>query len=343
MIKKKRYILPLGDIIKFDNDADAPKYKQIVSSIIQAIEDKLLLKGQQIPSINQICEEFGLSRDTVLTAFNELKAKGIISAVPGKGYYVHTTRVNFERKIFLLFDELNAFKEELYNSFINAIGDKATVEIYFHYFNKSVFKSLLLDNVTKYTTYVVMPCQFKNILSTLEQVNGKVFILDQITAELKDEFPAVYQNFHKDVYSALTSGESQLEKYDKLIMVHPGGKEPIGQKTGFIAYCEDKQIAYEVIESLKDRTVQLKEAYIVMDDRDLVTLVKDIKSKGFVLGENVGIISYNDTSLKEVVANGITTISTNFTAMGESLAELILTNKTKSIENPSSLIIRGSL
>jgi DNA-binding LacI/PurR family transcriptional regulator len=47
--------------------------------------------------------------------------------------------------------------------------------------------------------------------------------------------------------------------------------------------------------------------------------------------------------LKEVVAEGITTISTDFTQMGATLAAMIVQNSQQKIENPSKLILRKSL
>jgi DNA-binding LacI/PurR family transcriptional regulator len=61
------------------------------------------------------------------------------------------------------------------------------------------------------------------------------------------------------------------------------------------------------------------------------------------LGLDFGIISYNETPLKKVVENGITTISTDFNEMGKQLAEMILENKKVQIENKNNLIIRNSL
>lgn len=63
----------------------------------------------------------------------------------------------------------------------------------------------------------------------------------------------------------------------------------------------------------------------------------------FCLGKDIGIISYNDTPPKEVVINGRATISTDFNAMGKTLANMVLNNINNKIENPSSLIIRESL
>lgn len=52
--------------------------------------------------------------------------------------------------------------------------------------------------------------------------------------------------------------------------------------------------------------------YILPNDNDLVHLLKAAKTQKLIVGEDIGVISYNDTPLKEVVAEGITTISTDF-------------------------------
>ena len=55
------------------------------------------------------------------------------------------------------------------------------------------------------------------------------------------------------------------------------------------------------------------------------------------------MIAYNDTLLKEIVEGGITTLSTDFDYMGQSLAQMILGKEHKQIENPNRIIIRNSL
>ena len=81
----------------------------------------------------------------------------------------------------------------------------------------------------------------------------------------------------------------------------------------------------------------------MLDDKNLIRIIKKIKEQNLVIAKDIGIISFNDTLLKEVVEDGITTISTDFKIMGKKLATMILNNTTKKIENPSSLIIRKSL
>ena len=67
------------------------------------------------------------------------------------------------------------------------------------------------------------------------------------------------------------------------------------------------------------------------------------KIQNLKIVDDFGIISYNDTPLKKVVENGITTISTDFNIMGTLLANMILENRKEQIENECRLIIRNSL
>lgn len=332
-------------IFKVSDKINIPKYKQIINSLCKSIQDGLLAKGDKIPSINKVCAEFSLSRDTVLVAFNELKAKGIISSVPGKGYYISSTQVDISKKVFLLFDEFNAFKEILFNSFIENLKGEASVDIYFHHFNRKVFKDLIDNNIGDYTSYIIMPAKFNDAYSILKSLpQDKVIILDQTNPKLAKYYPAVYQNFEKDVCNALKSGEDLLAKYNDIKFVFPGGKEPIGQTKGFNAFAQqNKKWNCEIISSLELENIRKGQAYIIPSDKDLVTIVKYAKANKLIIGKDIGIISYNDSPLKEVVADGITTISTDFYRMGKILADMILYNNNLQIENHSQLIRRNSL
>ncbi len=330
-------------IVKIDPKSALPKYKQIISSVQQAIEKKSLKKGDKVPSINQICTDFNLSRDTVMLAFNELKSRGILHSQPGKGYYIVTTEIQPEENIFVLFDELNAFKEDLYNSLIASLKGKAIVDIYFHHFNYKLFKNLIAESIGNYTSYIIMPATFDSTSHLLTKFpKEKVFILDRYKPDLK-MYPVLYQDFESDIREALNQGIDLLRKYRKLIFVNSGGKEPIERAKGFEKFCTENGFNFQVVKSLDGLRPELYEAYFVTSDRDLVEMVKMAKYYNFKLGKKFGLVSFNDTMLKEVVAGGITTISTDFIEMGKTLADMVLNKKTGQFRNPSKLIVRNSL
>ena len=330
-------------IISIQNNQGIPKYRQIISSIEKTIEEGHLKKDEKLPSINKVCLEFSLSRDTVLQAYEELKKRGIIYAILGKGYYVKSTEVNIKQRIFLLFEELNIFKEDLYNSFMENIGKGVQVDIFFHHFNLKVFQKLINDSNGNYTKYIIMPANLIGAAAIIKTLPvNEVYILDQTNPELHS-FPAVYQNHLNDIYNGLLKGKSKLSKYQKLIMIFPGFREPLGMKMGFESFCKEFTFDYEVITEFNNREIKKGEVYIIPNDRDLVQVIEKSKLQHLKLGSDFGIISYNETPLKKIVENGITTISTNFEAMGKILAQMILKGKKEQIENKSNLIIRNSL
>ena len=61
---------------------------QIVRSIETRIEDRLLRGGARMPSIRQFAETHGVSRFTVVEAYDRLVAKGFLESRRGSGFYV---------------------------------------------------------------------------------------------------------------------------------------------------------------------------------------------------------------------------------------------------------------
>lgn len=330
-------------MITVENKIGVPKYKQIVNSIEEAIAAGELRKGDQLPSINSVRDRNSLSRDTVLTAFNELKNRGIIQSVVGKGYYVSSEHTGVQQKIFLLFDELNSFKEDLYNSFLDNLGDNIQVDIFFHHFNDKLFSKLINDNIGAYNFYVIMPANMSNTHKSLKNLpSDKVFILDQIHPDLND-YSAVYQDFEKDIYSKLQEALELIKHYEKLVLVFDEHKQPKGMLYGFKRFCEEFNIQYSILTTLKNCDAKKGEVYIIPDDKNLLRIIKAANNQQLILGKDFGIISYNETLLKEIVAGGITTISTDFKLMGKRLAEMIINMETGRFANSNSLIIRQSL
>ncbi|WP_375240711.1 GntR family transcriptional regulator [Polaribacter sp.] len=330
-------------LVTLNKKSKIPKYKQIIASIEDAVQNGTFKKGDKLPSINSLRDTYKLSRDTVLMAFNELKTRGIIHSVVGKGYYLSSENVSVSQKIFLLFDEFNAFKEDLYNSFLSNLDVSIKVDIYFHHFNPKIFNALILDNIGDYNHYIIMPANLENTELVLENLpKEKVFILDQLNPELK-AYSAIFQNFEKNIFTGLNDAKDKLANYTKLIFVYDKKTQPKAMLDGFESFCEKEKFENEVIDTLTTRKIEKGEVYIIPEDKNLIRIIKKIKETNLILKKDIGIICYNDTMLKEIVEGGITTISTDFTAMGKNLASILTTKEKVQIENPSKIIIRNSL
>jgi hypothetical protein len=244
-----------------------------------------------------------------------------------------------------LFDELNGFKEDLYNAFIEGMGNGAFIDIYFHHFNIEQFHRLIHDSVGKYTAYVVMPVSFKGIHEILNQLKDqRLYILDQENPELPEDLPIVFQDFERDTYDGLVQAKVRLEKYQTLVLSHfEHYRKPTGILKGFLRFCEDYGFNYEIEPAIRERKIRKGEVYLLTEDRNLIYIVLEAQKSKLVPGKDIGIIAYNETELRKVIANGITTISTDFVKMGKNLAQMIINQEKTRITNPSSLILRNSL
>ena len=91
------------------------------------------------------------------------------------------------------------------------------------------------------------------------------------------------------------------------------------------------------------RTYHEGEVYINLMEEDLVVLIERIDLAEAELGQEVGVISYNETPLKKIILNGITTVSTDFQQMGAMAARLVLDNARRQEAVPFYLTMRNSL
>ena len=93
-----------------------PKYLQIVNAITESIKKGKLQKGDRIFSINELSNEYFLSRDTVQKAYDLLEERGIIEPVKGKGFYISRTDITSSYRILLLFNKISNYKKQIYSS-----------------------------------------------------------------------------------------------------------------------------------------------------------------------------------------------------------------------------------
>jgi len=336
-------------VLRNNTDGKTPKYLQVVNSINEAIRRGKLRKGDQVFSINELSDEFFFGRDTVQKAYNILRKSGVLVAVKGKGFYINRTDISTPYRVLLLFNKISNYKKQIYNSFVETMGDKASVDIKIHHSNVKVFGSLLSDHLQDYDYYVIMPHFYdhpEEIKAIIQRIPAeKLVILDKDLPFPHPPYAAVFQDFTNDIYTALEEGMDLLRKYQKLILVQPRIMlYPPEIALGFRHFCTNSRIPWDIIPEIDNgTTVRPGEVYVVIEETDLVNLIKICRSRKWRVGKDIGILSYNETPLKEILLDGITVISTDHSKMGEMAARLILENKREKIRNPFKLIKRRSL
>lgn len=335
--------------IEISDFSATPKYQQLADSVINGIQNKKFNKGDLLPSINEISTFLEVSRDTVEKAYKFLKNKGIISSTPGKGYFIAINEVKQGVKIAFLLNKLSEHKKIVYDSFAKEIGECAALDLFVYNSDISYLKSLLPNLTKTYDYYVLFPHFREGSDSAAEIINkliptDKLVLLSKFIPDITGNFPAVFENHESDIYHSLTNALDNLRKYKRLKLVFPDHSDyPKAIIKGFYKFCQENNIEHVLVSNLKREKIELGTCYINLAEKDLVVLIEKIIKKKFVLGGDVGLISYNETALKKFILKGITTISTDFDFMGKAAAQVIKNKSKEHIEVPFHLIIRDSI
>jgi len=325
---------------KFDEGSPQTKLQQLIYAVTEAINLGALKEGDFLPSINQLSKEGGISRDTIFKAYSILKRRSIISSTPTKGYFVTSESY----RVFVLLDDFSAFKEQLYKSLRANLPDNYSVDLLFHHYNPEIFNQLILNSLGRYSMYIVMNIDHKNMEDVVRKIDPKKLLLLDMGRDPKDEIAHLTQDFNQAVYNCLKSGLELIQKYQEFILIFPQNTpHPAETIDAFNRFCNDHSLKHMVLDNIDHREVQPGHAYLVIKDSDLVKIVKDCKKNDYQIGSEVGIISYNDTPMKEIVGAGITVISIDFVRMGRDCAKFIVSKEKVSEIIPTNLIVRGSL
>lgn len=317
-----------------------PKYLQIADSINYAIAKKELFVGDRLPSVNQLCREYNVSRDTVFKAYTVLKDQGVVDSMPNKGYFI----AKATRKVFLFLDTFKAYKEVLYDSFKKNLPEDIFADIHFHHYNIDVFKRQIEDSKGKYAKYVIMPFdhpEMKSILASIPE--DKLLIIDYDIHSTPTN-NILYQDFGTSVYEELSCVLNNISQYKIFVFLYPEYTDhPYTTVLFFEKFCRDHNIKYSILTDSSSFNVESGTAYFSVSDRMLGRFLEQCRYKNLEPGKDTGIISYNETPMKKFIYKGITVISTDFNQMGEKAAMFVANDNKMRYCVPTKIHVRESL
>lgn len=143
----------------------------------------------------------------------------------------------------------------------------------------------------------------------------------------------------------LTTLYDKLKRYEALHVVFNDRFQFIPNEllSGIHQFYGETQYPITIERDFDVKNLRKGHCYMAISERDLAIILKEMHRRSWEPHEDIGLLSFDDTPLKELLAGGITTISTDFARMGETAAQLITQGKTRRIANPWVLHDRGSL
>lgn len=332
----------LNDI---NRDSPITVIKQVTFKLINDIENGTYKKNDRLLSINNSSKQHGVARDTIERAYQKLIEQGYIISIPGKGYFV--SDIPDKRiKVLFIFNTIDIFQRKVFESTISALGNTAKVDVSFYQNNLNRFDEIVETNLNKYNYlmvstpffYEASENRFKEILKKIPR--AKLIILEKEIVGI-NYHSAIIQDFKTDIYSTLQSITEALKNYRRIILIFSIGRDfPIGIKTGIEQFCFENNKKFEILSTL-NRNTKKETLFITLTDQGLVEIIKASNRIGYRVGHEIGIISYYDSPLKELLE--ITVMNTDLVFMGNIAASIILYNKPSCLKIPFNLIFRKSL
>jgi DNA-binding LacI/PurR family transcriptional regulator len=177
---------------------------------------------------------------------------------------------------------------------------------------------LLGDAAGRYEFHLVMPFPHETVYRTLAAFDQSKLLLLDIDAEYPGKrCAAVSQDHNAELDRALVQAAPRIRVYRSLTLVFPEDRHhPVVIKPAFRRFCRRARVPHTVVPTLGESDIRKGHAYFVIEDADLVRLIKACRRRRFKLGRDVGVVSYNDTPMKEVVQDGISVISIDFMELG---------------------------
>lgn len=330
-----------------------PVYKQIISQVEQKIISGEYAPGYQLPSMNELAADLDISKETIKKAYAILRDKSVIEPRQGKGFYVKGLEGNRPMRIMLLFDKLSSYKQVLFQSFIDKIGDNAEVTIRIHNQNLDVFEFFIDEDVDNFDYYVVAPHfpidvqSQKRMLRLLKRIpNRKLILVDRNLPDLPGNYGSVYQDFSSDLSCALKEGLEELRRFARVnVVIMPNSLYSSQIILDVEKFSEIYNIQVEYHHGVTENIVRPNEVYLMINSQletGILEFSRITKRLGLTIGGDISVISYNDSPMNEIILNGLTAVSTDFKQMGEVAAQMILDRNLSKVKCDFHLIRRGT-
>ncbi|MTI56699.1 MAG: GntR family transcriptional regulator [Geosporobacter ferrireducens] len=226
-----------------NKDSYLPYYLQIKDILKERIMNKAYHVNMLIPSENDLCGEFHVTRATIRNALNELKKEGLIYTAKGKGSIVSPPKIEQSLLKFYSFGrEFSDTNETIVSKFLNKavigaspaisrkLNTKPNTEV-FEIIRVRIFNDLPLILETSYIPVHIAPDMLENnmeeesIYDLLESkygvkiVKAKEYIEPQVSNDYESKYLDIV--YHSPVFYteriSLTYGEKPIELRKSII------------------------------------------------------------------------------------------------------------------------------
>lgn len=140
--------------LELNLNTSSPIYAQLVSQIEQHIINAEYPNGLLLPSMNSLAAELNISKETVKKAYLILKARGLVEARQGKGFYVRSSGQDRLRRVIFIFNYLDINKQSILRNYTDDFNECVEICIRIHNNNPCIMERIILEELGRYDRYI---------------------------------------------------------------------------------------------------------------------------------------------------------------------------------------------
>lgn len=328
--------------VAFNEQDQLPKYLRVVDTIVQNIEKGVLRAGDQLPSLNEACAEWYLSKDSVKRAYGALHQRGFITSITRKGFFVAKSSRSRAIRVLIVAGQLTEGVKQLHDAIASNLTREAILDVSSYNYQRQLLCQLLDKHLGDYHYFVMMPHligQDPATLQCLRNVPSRKLIL------IGNEWPEALKHGHQlryggeeALYDALGAHLNVLRKYSRLnLVLSEQDCFDADSIRAFRHFCVVHAFDFQLIDDLQEGDVQLEQAYFVADSRLLLTLIARCQQLGWELGKQVGVVSFVENDYTRLLAGGVSVIGRPSSEVGRIVAQILCDQTGNGTPIPSAL------
>lgn len=334
--------------VYLDDFSVTPRYRQLVSSIVSAVEQRVLQPGDLLPSINEVCFNYDISKGTVTKAYKELQQQGVIVSSPGKASRIALQPSGARLPVLVLLQAVCERKQQWLAAFTAALESEASVEVRIANCPFADLQELLERSGHRYR-YCVLWAEgpFDEAFERWTRTNplkDKLVVVQRCNRPVPvGLFAQVNCSEKKGFTAALEEQQFRLQRYQRFVFVQAGNSLDSAQHCQSIReFCAAHHFSFAA-RPAEEPAIEKQAVYVCSNEEAMVSLVKKIKTSGLSIGRDVGVVALFESPLMGFLENGITTLSPDYPVVGEHLASLLLQGKRGRLTVPFRTVVRRSL
>ncbi|MGM9511723.1 GntR family transcriptional regulator [Larkinella sp. GY13] len=313
---------------ELDNRSRLPRYQQVANAILSDIEKGILTQGDRLPSINEACAQWYLSKDSIKRAYETLCKSGFITSVHRRGFFIAGSAKRHALRVLMVAGQLTDSVKQLHDAITANLDREVIVDVCSYNYQRHLLRQVLTKNLGDYHYFVLMPHligQDPDTLRCLRNVPGKQLIL------VGHQWQEVLQHGHHlryggetALFEALHKQLPTLRKYNRLNLVLPENDCFDAESIrAFRRFCQANGFDFELLDELTELDLHPCQAYFLADCRHLTDLLDYCQRNGLQLGEHVGVVSFLETDFTRLLAGGVSVIAHPSAEVGRLVAQIL--------------------